>query len=70
MPQTVAVLLFPPDVAFEEDDSVMPLMSAAKIWSRLRETAEDESLFENITILLLVQVILSNIWGVYFYSLI
>eukprot|EP00064_Thunnus_orientalis_P002146 superscaffoldBa00000149_g2153 len=43
------------DVVFEEDDSVMPLMSAAKIWSQLRETAEDESLFENITILLLVQ---------------
>ncbi|XP_054478666.1 telomeric repeat-binding factor 1 isoform X2 [Anoplopoma fimbria] len=43
------------DVQFEEDVHVMPLMSAAKIWSTLKHTVEDESLFENITHLLLVQ---------------
>ncbi|XP_044033185.1 telomeric repeat-binding factor 1 [Siniperca chuatsi] len=43
------------DVQFEEDDRVMPLMSAAKIWSKLENTVEDESLFKNITTLLLVQ---------------
>lgn len=59
---------FPPDVLFEEDDRVMPLMSAAKIWSRLKETVEDECLFNNIMILLLVQVTLANIWGVYIFT--
>ncbi|XP_058505514.1 telomeric repeat-binding factor 1 [Solea solea] len=43
------------DSQFEEDDSVMPLMSAAKIWSRLKVTVADESVFENITVLLCVQ---------------
>ncbi|XP_031138016.1 telomeric repeat-binding factor 1 isoform X2 [Sander lucioperca] len=43
------------DVLFEEDDHVMPLMSAAKIWSNLEQTVADESLFTTITILLLVQ---------------
>ncbi|KAM7369956.1 hypothetical protein PAMP_011244 [Pampus punctatissimus] len=43
------------DVLFEDDNGVMPLMSAAKIWSYLKETVEDESLFKNIMTLLLVQ---------------
>ncbi|XP_037613366.1 telomeric repeat-binding factor 1 [Sebastes umbrosus] len=43
------------DVQFEDDDRVMPLMSAAKLWSKLEHTVADESLFKNITILLLVQ---------------
>uniref|UniRef100_A0A3B4A1F8 Uncharacterized protein n=1 Tax=Periophthalmus magnuspinnatus TaxID=409849 RepID=A0A3B4A1F8_9GOBI len=45
------------DVIFEEDHRVSPLMSAAKIWSGLKETVEDESLARNMTILLVVQVI-------------
>lgn len=44
------------DVLFEEDDSVMPLMSAANIWSDLEHTVADESLFKNVIILLFVQV--------------
>ncbi|KAM6900542.1 telomeric repeat-binding factor 1 [Xenentodon cancila] len=43
------------DVLFEEDESVMPLMSALKIWSKLEHIVMDESLFKNITILLAVQ---------------
>lgn len=43
------------DVLFEHDDSVMPLMSAAKLWADLELTVGDESLFKNITMLLLVQ---------------
>uniref|UniRef100_A0A3Q1EEF8 Telomeric repeat-binding factor n=1 Tax=Acanthochromis polyacanthus TaxID=80966 RepID=A0A3Q1EEF8_9TELE len=43
------------DVFFEEDNSVMPLMSAANIWSNLEHTVADGSLFEKITKLLLVQ---------------
>nr|XP_019942739.1 PREDICTED: telomeric repeat-binding factor 1 [Paralichthys olivaceus] len=43
------------DVMFEEDDSVMPLMSAAKIWSKLEDSVADESVFKNITIHLFVQ---------------
>ncbi|XP_070842518.1 telomeric repeat-binding factor 1 [Chaetodon trifascialis] len=43
------------DVQFEEDARVMPLMSAAKIWSKLEDTVADDSLFKDITILLLVQ---------------
>ncbi|KAK9527802.1 hypothetical protein VZT92_014333 [Zoarces viviparus] len=43
------------DDLFEEEDHVMPLMSAAKIWSDLEDSVEDESLFKNITHLLLVQ---------------
>ncbi|GAA6217388.1 telomeric repeat-binding factor 1 [Lates japonicus] len=45
------------DVQFEEDDHVMPLMSAAEIWSKLKDTVEDESMFKNIKILLLVQTV-------------
>ncbi|XP_026219966.1 telomeric repeat-binding factor 1 isoform X2 [Anabas testudineus] len=43
------------DVHFDEDDSVMPLMSATIIWSKLKGTVADKSLFKNITILLVVQ---------------
>ncbi|XP_061569500.1 telomeric repeat-binding factor 1 [Cololabis saira] len=43
------------DVLFEEDDSVMPLMSALKIWSDLEHIVTDESLFKNIIVLLSVQ---------------
>lgn len=43
------------DVIFEDDKKVMPLMSAAQIWSDLKKTAEDESLAQNMTILLCVQ---------------
>ncbi|XP_033494261.1 telomeric repeat-binding factor 1 [Epinephelus lanceolatus] len=43
------------DILFEEDDHVMPLMSAAKVWSSLQHTVADENVFKNITILLLVQ---------------
>lgn len=57
---------FSPDVHFDDDDSVMPLMSAAKIWSKLEDTVADESLFENITILLLVQVIVQYLRVVLF----
>lgn len=46
------------DVLFEEDESVMPLMSAFKVWSKLEHTVTDESLFRNIYTLLVVQVIL------------
>ncbi|XP_055085938.1 telomeric repeat-binding factor 1 isoform X1 [Periophthalmus magnuspinnatus] len=45
------------DVIFEEDHRVSPLMSAAKIWSGLKETVEDESLARNMTILLVVQAV-------------
>ncbi|KAM6971532.1 telomeric repeat-binding factor 1 [Tautogolabrus adspersus] len=43
------------DVMFEEDDRVMPLMSAAKTWKDLEDTVADKSLFINVTVLLLVQ---------------
>ncbi|XP_076617660.1 telomeric repeat-binding factor 1 [Chaetodon auriga] len=43
------------DVQFEEDTRVMPLMSAAKIWSKLEDTVGDDGLFKDMTILLLVQ---------------
>ncbi|KAG7225091.1 hypothetical protein INR49_014547 [Caranx melampygus] len=43
------------DIMFEEDESVMPLMSAAKIWLKLKDSVEDESMFNKIKILLLVQ---------------
>lgn len=36
---------------------MMPLMSAASVWSNLENTVADKCLFKNITILLLVQVI-------------
>ncbi|MEQ2239089.1 hypothetical protein ILYODFUR_000973 [Ilyodon furcidens] len=45
------------DVLFEEDESVMPLMSAATVWSSLEHAVEDERLFENITVLLFVQAV-------------
>lgn len=34
----------------------MPLMSAAKVWSELRTTVVDESVYKNINNLLFVQV--------------
>lgn len=43
------------DVMFEKDKKVTPLMCAAKIWSDLKSTVEDESLVKNMTILLFVQ---------------
>ncbi|XP_028290780.1 telomeric repeat-binding factor 1 [Gouania willdenowi] len=43
------------DVFFEEDESVLPLMSAFQTWSCLEKTVQDESLFKNISTLLLVQ---------------
>ncbi|KAI3355238.1 hypothetical protein L3Q82_018092, partial [Scortum barcoo] len=43
------------DVRFDEDESAMPLMSAAKLWPNLKDTVEDETLFKNINILLVVQ---------------
>lgn len=52
------MLFLPPDVRFEDDDSVTPLMSAAKLWSDLEPTVSDESLFKDVTILLFVQVII------------
>lgn len=60
---------FSPDVRFDEDEREMPLMSAAKIWPNLKDTVADESLFKNITILLLVQVIMQIIWGVYAHTI-
>ncbi|CAI5673339.1 unnamed protein product [Oreochromis niloticus] len=43
------------DMQFGDDDSVMPLMSAARLWSDLKNTVADESLFKNVAILLIVQ---------------
>ncbi|XP_061614738.1 telomeric repeat-binding factor 1 isoform X1 [Phyllopteryx taeniolatus] len=37
------------------DDDVMPLMSAAKSWFHLKDAVEDESLFDNITLHLIIQ---------------
>uniref|UniRef100_A0A3Q2PU32 Telomere repeat-binding factor dimerisation domain-containing protein n=1 Tax=Fundulus heteroclitus TaxID=8078 RepID=A0A3Q2PU32_FUNHE len=45
------------DAQFEDDESVMPLMSAVMVWSSLEDAVEDEQLFENINVLLLVQVV-------------
>ncbi|XP_029004877.1 telomeric repeat-binding factor 1 [Betta splendens] len=45
------------DVQFDEDDSVTPLMSAAKMWSNLKATVADTRLFNNVTILLLAQTV-------------
>ncbi|TNN88975.1 Telomeric repeat-binding factor 1 [Liparis tanakae] len=42
------------DVEFEEEAGVMPLMSAAKVWSSL-EGAVEKEMFKNIAQLLLVQ---------------
>lgn len=46
------------DVQFDEEARVMPLMSAAKVWSDLKTTVMDRSLFKTINNLLFVQVIL------------
>ncbi|KAM3593876.1 uncharacterized protein V6R79_024246 [Siganus canaliculatus] len=43
------------EVQFEEDAQVMPLMSAAKVWSDLETVVADQSLLKNTAILLLVQ---------------
>ncbi|XP_005797976.1 telomeric repeat-binding factor 1 [Xiphophorus maculatus] len=45
------------DVLFEKDEHVMPLMSAATVWSSLENVVEDEGLFKEITILLFVQAV-------------
>ncbi|XP_068160310.1 telomeric repeat-binding factor 1 [Antennarius striatus] len=42
------------DIQFE-DDGIIPLVSAAKIWSKLECTVEDKSLFKDIVNLLIVQ---------------
>lgn len=60
---------FSPDVHFDDDDGVMPLMSAAKIWSKLEDTVADDSVFKNITILLLAQVIVQHLRVVFFFLL-
>ncbi|XP_017261839.1 telomeric repeat-binding factor 1 [Kryptolebias marmoratus] len=43
------------DVLFEADEAVMPLMSAANVWSNLESAVDDERLFKNISVHLLVQ---------------
>ncbi|XP_068613542.1 telomeric repeat-binding factor 1-like [Brachionichthys hirsutus] len=44
------------DVQFDDDDDcVSPLVSAAKIWSKLECTVADKSLFKDISILLIIQ---------------
>ncbi|XP_077365145.1 telomeric repeat-binding factor 1 [Festucalex cinctus] len=43
------------DIRFDDDDGVMPLMSAAMLWVHLKDVVEDESLFENVTVHLLIQ---------------
>uniref|UniRef100_A0A096LPN5 Telomeric repeat-binding factor n=1 Tax=Poecilia formosa TaxID=48698 RepID=A0A096LPN5_POEFO len=45
------------DVLFEKDERVMPLMSAAVVWSSLENAVEDEGLFKEITGLLFVQAV-------------
>ncbi|XP_015250519.1 PREDICTED: telomeric repeat-binding factor 1 [Cyprinodon variegatus] len=45
------------DVLFEEDESVMPLMSAATVWANLQHTVGDEDLFKRINVHLLVQAV-------------
>lgn len=52
-----------PDVLFEKDEHVMPLMSAATVWSSLENVVEDEGLFKEITILLFVQVLSLSFQG-------
>lgn len=49
------------DVQFEEEAKVMPLMSAAKVWSELRTTVVDESVYKTINHLLFVQVSLHHL---------
>ncbi|KAM8881439.1 telomeric repeat-binding factor 1 [Synchiropus picturatus] len=43
------------DVVFEDDEKVMPLMSAAKVWLQLKAAVNDEEQFHNIMTLLVVQ---------------
>ncbi|XP_074549225.1 telomeric repeat-binding factor 1 [Halichoeres trimaculatus] len=43
------------DTQYEEDDCLMPLVSAAKIWLELEDTVTDKNIFKEITILLLIQ---------------
>ncbi|XP_053716916.1 telomeric repeat-binding factor 1 [Synchiropus splendidus] len=43
------------DVFFEDDEKVMPLMSAAKVWLQLKAAVNDEEQFHNIMTLLVVQ---------------
>ncbi|KAM9786901.1 telomeric repeat-binding factor 1 isoform 2-T2 [Syngnathus typhle] len=45
------------DVRFNDDDDVMPLMSAAKTWFHLKDAVEDETLFEKINAHLIVQAV-------------
>ncbi|XP_056869310.1 telomeric repeat-binding factor 1 [Takifugu flavidus] len=45
------------DVQFEDEAKVMPLMSAAKVWSELRTTVVDESVYKTINNLLFVQIV-------------
>lgn len=46
------------DTQFDDEARVTPLMSAAKVWSDLKTTVMDESLFKTVNDLLLVQVTL------------
>ncbi|XP_037096573.1 telomeric repeat-binding factor 1 isoform X2 [Syngnathus acus] len=45
------------DVRFNDDDDVMPLMSAAKTWFHLKDAVEDQTLFEEINAHLIVQAV-------------
>ncbi|XP_029384720.1 telomeric repeat-binding factor 1 isoform X2 [Echeneis naucrates] len=45
------------DVQFEQEEEVMPLMSATKIWSKLEDTVADKSVFKNVATLLIVQCV-------------
>ncbi|XP_077410324.1 telomeric repeat-binding factor 1 [Vanacampus margaritifer] len=43
------------DTRFDDDDGVMPLMSAAMLWLHLKDVVADEGLFENVTVHLIIQ---------------
>ncbi|XP_033988346.1 telomeric repeat-binding factor 1 isoform X2 [Trematomus bernacchii] len=43
------------DVQFEDNEDMLPLMSAAKIWSAIKHTVADQRLFRDILELLFVQ---------------
>nr|XP_057916157.1 telomeric repeat-binding factor 1 isoform X2 [Doryrhamphus excisus] len=45
------------DTHFEEDDKLMPLMSAYKVWFQLKETVGDDNLFGTVTVLLMIQTV-------------
>ncbi|XP_061877237.1 telomeric repeat-binding factor 1 [Entelurus aequoreus] len=45
------------DAHVEDDDNVMPLISATEVWLELKDAVEDDSLFENITVLLMIQTV-------------